>query len=37
VYDSNSSTYSIIGLKITIRIWDNGSQQVRQVTLIQDM
>jgi type II secretory pathway pseudopilin PulG len=32
-----NSTYGILALKITIRIWDERSQVARQVTFIQDM
>lgn len=36
-FDSTTSDYRLRGIKITIRIWDLGTQQVRQVTIIQDM
>ncbi|MBI3409449.1 MAG: prepilin-type N-terminal cleavage/methylation domain-containing protein [Planctomycetes bacterium] len=34
-----TTTFSqkVIGLKITIRLWDGGTRQVRQVTIIQDL
>jgi hypothetical protein len=38
IYDSSSTTgYKIQALEITIRVWDEKTQQARQVTLIQSM
>lgn len=40
VYDSSgmpNPPYTILAVRITLRIWDNNTQQARQITLIQDI
>lgn len=37
VYESSSGSGGILGLQITIRVWDAKSRQTRQLTMIQDL
>ena len=38
VYDTGeATTNSIQAVQITIRVWDNKTQQTRQITIIQDL
>jgi prepilin-type N-terminal cleavage/methylation domain-containing protein len=36
-YDSASAQTPLIGLAITIRVWDNNTRQTRQLTVVQDL
>ncbi len=37
VFDSAYSPTSLLGLSITLRVWDNKTRQARQLTIVQDL
>lgn len=37
IYDSASGTGPMLGVSITIRVWDNKTRQTRQMTIMQDL